>query len=80
MSRFVYKMGQRIKTKIGSIEGFVTGVCMRSDVMYEISYFVSAEHKQIWLYEFEFEPTSNKKQAGFNRQQEDEPLMLDEFK
>ncbi len=76
MSVFIYKLGQRIKTKIGGIEGIITGCCLRMYQSYEISYFVNGSHNQIWLYDFEFDPVTEKKAAGFKNYQQDTNFKL----
>ena len=59
--------GTRIRTVVGHIDGFVTGVSIRGNTtLYEISYLCSGEFKSSWLYRFEIEPQAEKKQAGFN--------------
>jgi len=77
MSRYVYKLGQRVRTRIGGIEALITGVCMRSDSSYELSYFVGGQHHNIWLYDFEFEAISEKQKAGFKHYDECETLLIE---
>lgn len=63
----ILKHGTRIRTVVGNLDGFVTGVSIRDQaVLYEISYLVNGKFESSWLYRFEVEPQSEKKPAGFN--------------
>lgn len=77
----VYKMGTKVRSKMGEIEAYVTGVCMRSCIEYEISYFVGGERKSTWLYDFEIELAPKRKKAGMvnYEQEEEEPQVLIEL-
>ena len=52
----VYECGSNCTTKIGKIEGIITGVNIRFErVIYEFSYFNNGEHKSVWLEECELD-------------------------
>ena len=62
----IYNQGTRIVTICGSIDGMITGVCIRNGMPgYEIRYVCCGDFKTEWLYPFEFE-LPNKRYAGFN--------------
>jgi len=74
----VLPQGTKIKTKVGGVEGMVTGVSIRgSSVYYDVTYFAGGLHKNTWMYGFEIEPLVDKP-AGFNR---DTPpaIVYDDF-
>jgi len=69
--------GTRIKTLIGGLEGFVTGISIRqSNQLYEMSYFANGEHREIWLYPFEFEIVSKKAPVGFIKPEKYKNIQL----
>ncbi len=64
----VYECGSDVKTRIGHIEGKITGVTIRFEaVAYEISYFDGdMNYKSVWLNEIEFEIINGSKRLiGF---------------
>ena len=74
----VFKAGTRIKTKVGDIDGFVTGVLIReSSVEYNISHFVNGQHHQIWLFDYEIEINRPKTGPGFNRDRSNDDSIED---
>ncbi len=51
----ILSSGTIVKTKMGNIEGIITGATIRfNNVSYEISYFMDGEYKEAWLNEVEF--------------------------
>lgn len=52
----IYKIGQRVKTLIGNIDGVITACCIRGEsyALYELSYITEGEHKTTWMTSFEF--------------------------
>ena len=67
----VYKRGTKIRFKSGGLEGYITGVCMRTGVTYAVSYFSNGGHAETWHYEFEFEVITERTKAGFNKTVDD---------
>ena len=64
----VYKTGTRVKMVIGSIDGMVIGVCIRSaSIEYHIRYILNGDIEDIWVNEYEVEPIRSNSTAGFNR-------------
>lgn len=62
----VYKGGTKVKFKSGGIEGYITGVCIRTNnISYAISYFSNGGASETWHFEFEFEVVREKQKAGF---------------
>jgi hypothetical protein len=61
----IYKIGSCVH--FNSYQGIITAVCIRGlNIQYEISYFVGADYKQIWLTEYEFSiENTNKFKIGF---------------
>ena len=61
-----------IQTKIGAIEGFVIGVCVRGvdnrHIEYNVAHIINGERKSEWYYDFEIEQKfNNSKPMGFNK-------------
>lgn len=70
----IVKPGTPIITKIGTVKALISGVCIREEsVSYEISYFASGEHKNAWIYRYEFDIDSAiKTKPGFKSFSEDD--------
>jgi len=67
----ILKESTRIVTKIGKIEGLITGICIRNQQSYyEMSYFVNGAHCSCWIYRYEFDVMPEPKAAGFNYSKE----------
>ena len=77
----ILKAGTRVKTVIGDIEAFVTGVSIEAEaVQYKIRYFSNGVVMEAWLFRFEIEPAKPKQQAGFGAKPVEEinnVIMLD---
>ena len=63
--------GSMIKAKIASLEGMVTGVCVRgidnSMIEYNVSRIVQGERKSEWYFNHEIEIKEESKPVGFHK-------------
>ena len=77
----ILKAGTKVRTIIGSIEAFITEVGIKQNsIEYRLSYFKNGDHAVCWVHDFEIELTTEKRSAGFNRDestQNDSPIFLD---
>jgi len=65
----LYSCGSKVVTKLSNIEAIITGISIRFNaVSYELSYFINAEYKQVWLNECEFNISDKEvKRIGFRK-------------
>lgn len=61
------KCGAKAITKVGQIEGMVTGINIRFDrIQYELTYLFNGEIKVTWFHEEEFDLSADDKiKVGF---------------
>ena len=66
MSLLAYPCGSTITTKLGKLEGMITGVIIRFDkIMYEVTILIGGEPKTFTYYEAEFDTEFKKQSIGY---------------